>query len=263
MISATLHPVLFAAHLDQGEEAHRVEQKGDANGQQPCQGEEQGEGLVPPLEANVKKTPGAWELDVVASDAHYRQQRYEAGKHPHRQDQGDRPTLGHGGEAGKRVIDANETFHGHGGAEQQWAKAIKHHGHPHEVAEVTVWVQLAPVEVCQVEGNHDGPCDQETRKVRDHQAAQENQERGSGSAVFPLEGLGQDYESDEVGDETQSAEAGRVVHRGAGAVLEKGGAADGVAARGVVGVGRCVHGGRSGRTGASNECDVFHFTPEP
>lgn len=261
MISATLRPVLPAAHLDQSDEAHRVQQKGHADGQEPRQGEEQGEGLVAPLEANVEETPGARELDVVASQAHDRQQSDEAGEQPHRQHHGDGPTLGHGGEARKRAIDADEPLHGHGGAEQQRAKAIKHHGHPHEVAEVAVWVQVTPVEARQMEGNHDGPRDQETGKVRDHQATQENQERGSGSAVGPVEGLGQNYESNEVGDEAQSAEDGRKVNRGDDTLLFEGGAVDGVAERGVVGGGRGVHGGGVG--GLEHHLSVMCFISLP
>lgn len=257
MISASLRPVLFAVHLDQGDKAHRVEQERHSDGQQPYEGEEQGEGLVAPLEANVEKTPGAWELDVVAPQDGYRQQSYETSTQPHHQDHIDRPILGHGSEAHKRAVDADEALHGHGGAEQQRAEAVKHHGHPHEVAEVAVWVQQAPVKVCLVEGKHDGPCDQEPEKVRDHQATQENQERGSGPASCPVEGLDQDYESDEVGNETQSGEDGREVGRGDGGVVLEGRAVDGVAERSVVGKGRGVHGGGAG--GLRRHLSAMHF----
>lgn len=198
---------------------------------------------------------------MVASQAQDGQQSDEAGEQPHRQHHGDGPTLGHGGEARKRAIDADETLHGHGGAEQQRAKAIKHHGHPHEVAEVAVWVQDTPVEARQMEGNHDGPRDQETGKVRDHQATQENQERGSGSVAGPVEGLGQNYESNKVGDEAQSAEGGRKVSRGDGALSYEGGAVDGVAERGVIGGGRGVHGGGVG--GLEHHLGVMCFISLP
>lgn len=108
-----------------------------------------------------------------------------------------------------------------------------------------------------MEGNHDGPCDQETHKVRDHQATQENQERGSGSALCPAEGLDQDYESNEVGDETQSSEDGREVLRGNDVLVVEGGAVDGVAERGVVGRGGGVHGGGAG--GLRHHWNVMRF----
>lgn len=77
------------------------------------------------------------------------------------------------------MVDANEALHGHGGTKQQWAKAIKDHGYAHEVAEVAVWIYLVPIEMRNMEGDHNGTCDQETHKISNHQASQEDQEGGA------------------------------------------------------------------------------------
>lgn len=207
MVSATLGPILSTAHLDQGHDAHRVQQKGNGNGHQADQREEQGEGQVAALRADVEKAPGARHLHVVAANAREGQQSYAASHQPDHQHHGDGPALGHAGGACKGTVDANEALRGHGGSEQQWTQSIEDHGHAHKVAEVAVWIQPAPVKVRNVEGDHDGAGDQEAHGVGDNQATQEDQER-AGAAMSPPEGLEENYKGDEVGDHSQSGEDG-------------------------------------------------------
>lgn len=136
VLSAALGPVLSAAHLDQGHNADRVQQKGHGNGHQPDQREEQGEGQVISLWADVEKTPGARHLHVVASKACQGQQSYRAGDQPHHRHHADCPALGYLGGAREGTVDAHEALRGHGGTKQQWTQSIEDHGYAHEVAEV-------------------------------------------------------------------------------------------------------------------------------
>lgn len=244
VVAATLQPVLSAAHLDQSHDAHRVQQKRRGNAQQPDHREEQGEGLVISLRADVEETPGARFLQMVAPNARQGQQSYAAGNEPHRQHHGDCLALRHAGGACKRMVDANEALHSHSSTKQQRAQSVEDHGHAHEVAEVAFRVQLAPVEVRLVEGDHDGPRDQETHEVGDHQAAQEDEEEGARAVVRPPEGLDKNYEGDEIGGETQSAEDGGEIGDAAGVVERR--SVNGVAKRGDVGrwQGRVIHGGQ-------------------
>lgn len=69
MISAALCSVLATAHLDQGHHAHCVQQKWHSDARQPDQGEEEGEGHVVSLSADVEEAPGAGYLHVIASNA--------------------------------------------------------------------------------------------------------------------------------------------------------------------------------------------------
>lgn len=92
-------------------------------------------------------------------------------------------------------------------------------------------VQLAPVEVCDVEGHHDGPGDQQPHEVGEHQSAEEEQERGARSALGVVEGLGQNHQSEEVGAQAEAAEDHREVGRGDGVVVIERRAVDGEAER--------------------------------
>lgn len=145
-------------------------------------------------------------LDVVAADAHHRQQSDRAGDQPHQQQHGNRPILGETGIAREGTVDADETLGSHGGAEQQRAQSVKDHRHAHEVAEVTVWVQNLPIEVCDTEGEHDGACGQQTHEICDDQSPQEDQEGGPRLALRPLERLDENTEGDQVGEETERGE---------------------------------------------------------
>lgn len=82
-------------------------------------------------------------------------------------------------------------------------------------------VQFAPVEVRDVEGDHDGARDQKPHEVGEHQTAEEEQEGGTRAALGVVERLGQHHQSEEVGAEAESAEHGREVRRGDGVVVSE------------------------------------------
>lgn len=157
---------------------------------------------------------------MVAADAHQREQGYRAGDQPHQQQHGNRPVLGETGVARERTVDADETLGSHGGSEQQRAQSVKDHRNAHEVAQVAVWVHNLPIEVCDMEGDHDGACGQQAHEICDDQPPQEDQEGGPRLALCPLVRLDKNIEGDQVEEETQRGEDDGVERRDGGRVLE-------------------------------------------
>lgn len=180
---------MSAAHPDQGHQADGVQQKGHSDAGQSGQGEDQGEHHVCSLWADIDKTPGAWLLQVEAPDTKNWQQCNTASKGPHRQHYVDGSTPFLAERSYERHGDADEALHCHGGAEQKWAQAVKNHGHAHEVAEVAVRVQSAPVKVSHVESSHDASGDQKTHEVSDHQTTEEDEEGGARATLRSAERL--------------------------------------------------------------------------
>lgn len=144
---------------------------------------------------------------------------------------------------------------------------------------MAVWVYLSPIEVRDMEGDHNGACDQKTHEVSDHQATQEDKEEGSWSAMCPPERLYENYEGDEVGGKTQKAENGWEVGWGDGRGVREWRAVDGVAEwGGVVGEwrDRGIHDGQlvwgswfqmtqrwKDNTSVRNFISLFNLNPQP
>lgn len=101
--------------------------------------------------------------------------------------------------------------------------------------------------MCNMESNHNRPRDQKTQKVCNHEATQKDQEGWAGSAMCPLEGLEENYEGNEIGGETHSAEDGREVGWIDGAVVVEWRTFDGVAEWSVVDEAWGVHAGMMAR----------------
>lgn len=112
--------------------------------------------------------------------------------------------------------DANKSLHGHCGTQKKRAQTIEHHGHAHEVAEVTVRVQVHPVEACNVERDHNGSSDQQAHEVSHHQAAQEQKKGRARAAVCLPKGLDQHHKGKQIGAEAQQTEHNREVGRSDG-----------------------------------------------
>ncbi len=176
---------------------------------------------------------------MVASQSGQRQETDAAGRDPNHGHRRTRPAVGHGGGAGEGSVDAYKSFHGHRGTEKQRAKAVEDHWHTHEVAQVAMRVQLAPIEVRNVEGHYDGPGDQQSHEVGEDQPAEEEQEGGAWAALGVVDGVGQNHQSEEVGAQAEAAEDRREVRRGHGVVVSERRAVNGEAKRSHVA--RCWH----------------------
>lgn len=208
MVPPALHGLPIAAHLEERHHADGVEEDGHDDGEQPHQGEDQGEHLVHRLWCDAEKTPGLWVLQLVVAQTHDGQDPDEASKRQDQKHGAQGPPFGHVGGPGEGSVNPHEPLDGHGGSQQQRTKPKEDHGQAHEVAKVAVGIHLFPDEFIVMVGEDNGACHQQTGKISDHQAAEEDEEGGARAALGSPVGSQEHTESKEVGGEAEAGEDG-------------------------------------------------------